>query len=334
MTPTGDKPTAEGGAAYAVFLSYNGDDRESVEKLAVHLADRAGLEPWFDRWYLVPGEHWVRNMERGLKASGACAVFVGRSGEGPWQKPEVDAALRFQVSRPGFRVIPVLLPDAPAELELPHFLLGHTWVDFRGRGLEDDAALWLLECGVRGEPPLRGRPPAQAPGANGAGAGAASPSAVAAAAASVNVRRAARPASVFVAGLRQEPEQTLGAVLAEALRRAGHNVFVDNGIRWGDDWAREVGRRLDGADYLLLLLSRESAASEMVAEELSRARELSKTGGGPVILPLRVCFPFEEPLPYQISFHLHHIQPEQWARPEDTARVIERLLGVVEGWGG
>ncbi len=144
--------------SYAVFLSFNSEDREAVEQIARYLADKAKLRPWFDQWELIPGEPWVRNLERGLAASSTCAVFVGKSGEGPWQKREVETALRHQVDNYDFRVIPVLLPDAPKQPELPMFLSGNMWVDFRQRGLDDDDALWRLECGIRGVAPGRGRP--------------------------------------------------------------------------------------------------------------------------------------------------------------------------------
>ena len=94
--------------SYAVFLSFNSEDREAVEQIACHLADKAKLRPWFDQWELIPGEPWVRNLERGLAASSTCAVFVGKSGEGPWQRREVETALRHQVDNYEFRVIPVL----------------------------------------------------------------------------------------------------------------------------------------------------------------------------------------------------------------------------------
>jgi TIR domain len=113
--------------SHAVFLSYNDEDRAAVEKIAVYLADKANLHPWFDQWALIPGEPWVLNLERGLANSSSCAVFVGKSGQGPWQTPEVEAALREQVRDPGFRVIPVLLPDAPQQPKLPIFLTGNTW---------------------------------------------------------------------------------------------------------------------------------------------------------------------------------------------------------------
>ena len=76
--------------SHAVFLSYNGEDRAAVEKIAVYLADKASLHPWFDQWALIPGEPWVRNLERGLANSSSCAVFVGKSGQGPWQTSESE----------------------------------------------------------------------------------------------------------------------------------------------------------------------------------------------------------------------------------------------------
>lgn len=142
---------------YSVFLTFNSEDREAVEYFARYLADQARLRPWFDQWELIPGESWVRNLERGLAASDTCAVFVGKSGEGLWQKREVETALRQRVDLQEFRVIPVLLPDAPHQPVLPMFLSGNMWVDFRGKRLEDADALWRLECGIRGIDPGRGR---------------------------------------------------------------------------------------------------------------------------------------------------------------------------------
>jgi hypothetical protein len=153
MSPQQDK-------RYAVFLSYNSEDRAAVEQLAIYLQDRVNLHPWLDKWELIPGESWVENLERGLAESATCAIFVGQSGKGPWQEQEVKLALRQQVKNPDFRVIPVLLPDAPQQPELPAFLSGNMWVDFRN-GLHDDDALWRLECGICGEPPGRGRPKPQ-----------------------------------------------------------------------------------------------------------------------------------------------------------------------------
>jgi hypothetical protein len=43
---------------YDVFLSHNSVDREAVEVIARGLREEARLEPFLDRWHLVPGEPW------------------------------------------------------------------------------------------------------------------------------------------------------------------------------------------------------------------------------------------------------------------------------------
>jgi len=142
---------------YVVFLSYNSDDRPAVKQIADYLR-RVGLRPFFDEYELIPGESSVSKLYSAMKQADSCAVFVGKSGKGPWQALEVRRAIEQQVTRQGFRVIPVLLPDAVEQPELPDFLSGYTWVDFRGKTLNDDDALWRLECGINGVAPMDGRP--------------------------------------------------------------------------------------------------------------------------------------------------------------------------------
>jgi hypothetical protein len=51
---------------YDVFLSYNSDDREAVELIARHIREEAHLEPFLDRWHLIPGEPWQEAIEEAL----------------------------------------------------------------------------------------------------------------------------------------------------------------------------------------------------------------------------------------------------------------------------
>jgi AAA-like domain/TIR domain len=324
MGTTHEAHVAGDGAPYAVFLSYNREDRETVEKVAVYLEDQARLKTWFDSWMLVPGESKLAGIYRGLEASVCCAVFVGKSSRGPWEQQEVSEALHFKVKKGNYRIVPVLLPEATTRPELPDFF-NTTWVDLRG-GLDDDAAVWRLECGIRGIPPGRGRP-SQTPPPEAAPAQTAAPPELITG--RIEVPRAERAVSVFVSYRHKEPDQSVARALAEALRGAGHEVFIDTGIRWGANWVREINRYLEKAHYFLLLLSKDSAASEMVIEELVIAKELASKKGAPVILPLRVSLPFDAPLPYHVSAYLRSIQQEQWARPDDTTLIIERLLDVI-----
>jgi hypothetical protein len=118
---------------YHVFLSHSSGDKAHVEKIAVRLADEAGINPFLDKWHLVPGEPWQEALEEALGESETCAVFLGPAGLGPWENEEMRAALDERVKDKSLRVIPVLLPGAnPKDNKtLPRFLRRLTWVDFR-----------------------------------------------------------------------------------------------------------------------------------------------------------------------------------------------------------
>lgn len=137
---------------YDVFLSHASADKPAVEHLARKLRE-AGIEPFLDKWHLIPGEPWQEALEEALEQSRACAVFVGKAW-GSWQHEEMRSALETRACHAGFRVIPVLLPGGrePGKAELPRFLRRHTWVDFRA-GLDDDDAFRRLLAGIRGQAP-------------------------------------------------------------------------------------------------------------------------------------------------------------------------------------
>ncbi len=50
---------------YDVFLSHATDDKPAVEALARRLHGD-GLEPFLDKWHLVPGEPWQEALEVAL----------------------------------------------------------------------------------------------------------------------------------------------------------------------------------------------------------------------------------------------------------------------------
>jgi len=113
---------------YDVFLCHNSKDKPEIRRICECLRQR-GLRPWLDEDELRPGLRWQPELERQISSIRSAAVFVGRSGIGPWQEEEIDAILRkFKMqNRP---VIPVMLEGAP-EIELPTFVDARTRVDFR-----------------------------------------------------------------------------------------------------------------------------------------------------------------------------------------------------------
>jgi hypothetical protein len=140
---------------YEVFLSHSGADKPQVEDLARRLR-QAGIEPFLDKWNLVPGQPWQEAIEEALGQSASCAVMVGSGPFGPWHHEEMRAALEHRVSgsRGKLPVIPVLLPGAkrPQDQDLPMFLRRLLWVDFQ-EGLHDEQAFHRLVCGIRGIAP-------------------------------------------------------------------------------------------------------------------------------------------------------------------------------------
>lgn len=137
-------------ATFDVFLSHNNADKAAVELIAYRLRTEAGLNPFLDKWHLIPGVAWQQALEDALQDSATVAVFIGPSGVSPWHNEEMRAALGRAVRQQNeYRVIPVLLPDADPET-VRGFLAQRTWVDFR-TGLDDDEAFQRLMAGIKGE---------------------------------------------------------------------------------------------------------------------------------------------------------------------------------------
>jgi len=135
---------------YDVFLSHNSADKDAVELIAHRLREEAGLNPFLDKWHLVPGEGWQVALEVALEASETVAVFIGPSGISPWHNEELRTALNRAVrTRDEYRVIPVLLPNANPE-DVSAFLAQRTWVDFRS-GLDGTDPFDRLVAGIKGQ---------------------------------------------------------------------------------------------------------------------------------------------------------------------------------------
>jgi hypothetical protein len=140
-----------GRGEYDVFLCHNAEDKPAVKKIGELLIGKR-VVPWLDEWDLRPGLAWQDALEAQIGEINSAAVFVGGSGFGPWQNMELAALLREFVFR-RCPVIPVILSTCENLPQLPTFLRGLTWVDFRRREPEPmDQLVW----GITGN-----RPPAR-----------------------------------------------------------------------------------------------------------------------------------------------------------------------------
>lgn len=129
-----------------VFLCHNSINKPQVKEIALRLKE-FGIYPWLDEWELRPGFAWQASLEEEIGTINSAAVFIGDDGIGPWQDQEISAFIRQFVKR-GCPVIPVILPDCKKAPELPVFLEGMTWVDFRK---SDPNPMMRLIWGITGK---------------------------------------------------------------------------------------------------------------------------------------------------------------------------------------
>ncbi|MEO0984753.1 MAG: AAA-like domain-containing protein [Cyanobacteria bacterium J06639_14] len=144
----------------------------------------------------------------------------------------------------------------------------------------------------------------------------------------------ANPANIFISYRSRPPDCDLAEAFYQALKTAGHEVFMAaESIRLGDNWSSRIDHALEHCDYFILLLSPQSALSEMVTEEVRRARELRDTrkSGKPSILPIRVNLPMNAPLNYDLRGYLNPIQQRVWQSPADTPQIMQEILSILAG---
>lgn len=139
------------GQRFDVFLCHHGADDAVVEHLAERLRGEE-VQPWLDLWCLAPGDNWQQEIGRGLRAAGACAVFVGPHGLGDWAREELAVAQDRAAKDRDFRLFLVLLPGAakPDDPSLD-FLANRHWVDLRP-GIDDPTGFQSLLAAISGVP--------------------------------------------------------------------------------------------------------------------------------------------------------------------------------------
>ena len=129
---------------------------------------------------------------------------------------------------------------------------------------------------------------------------------------------------VFISYKRNvEPDQMLAQEISAVLTAAGHRAFVDAKLKVGQSWAKEIETQVRQADYLIVLLTKESSRSEMVRGEIEIARAQARVNATPTILPVRVAF--SGSLPYPLNAYLDDIRYASWRGLQDTAQLLHDL---------
>jgi hypothetical protein len=141
---------------------------------------------------------------------------------------------------------------------------------------------------------------------------------------------AAQSAHLFICYKRNaDPDQKLADYLYEFLTAQGHDVFIDGSLRTGETWLEKIDQQIKISDFLVVLLSKASADSEMVKAEVRRAYEYRKQQGHPQTLPVRIAY--EGLLPYSIDAFLDPLQYVVWHGDSDNERVSREIQAAIEG---
>lgn len=146
---------------------------------------------------------------------------------------------------------------------------------------------------------------------------------------------------VFISYRSLELDFNLAAQFYEAILAAGHQAFMANvaaGQQCDPDWLTKIDLQLDQCDYFLLLLSPQAAVSEMVIEELRRAKELrdSRPNPKPIVLQLRINCPANLELNHDLRSYLHGNRKREWFSAKDTPFIIQETIDLLvknREWG-
>jgi len=93
-----------------VFVSYSSKDEALATKIVASLED-AGLDAWYKKREILPGDNWAEKIASGLKESNAMVVLVTPEA---LESDAVQSSISYALSEKAFskRLIPVIVGDS------------------------------------------------------------------------------------------------------------------------------------------------------------------------------------------------------------------------------
>ena len=113
----------------SIFLSHNHADKTFARRLTKDL-QQAGIRVWFDEAELKIGDSLIEKIRQGIDEMEYVGVVLSpNSVESPWVQREVDIAMNQEIKGKRIKVLPLVIADC----ELPGFLEGKLYADFRNK---------------------------------------------------------------------------------------------------------------------------------------------------------------------------------------------------------
>lgn len=93
-----------------VFISYSSKDEALATRLVASL-EQAGLDAWYKKREIMPGDNWAEKIAQGLKQSNAMVVLLTVDA---LDSDAVQSSISYALSEKAFskRLIPVLVGDS------------------------------------------------------------------------------------------------------------------------------------------------------------------------------------------------------------------------------
>lgn len=124
----------------SIFLSHNSADKAFVRRLAKDLENQ-GVRFWLDEAEIKVGESLIEKIRTGIDRVEYVAVVLSPdSVASTWVQREVDVAMNQEISGRHVKVLPIMY----RECELPGFLLGKKYADFKNEARYNEAFAELI----------------------------------------------------------------------------------------------------------------------------------------------------------------------------------------------
>lgn len=157
--------------------------------------------------------------------------------------------------------------------------------------------------------------------------------------------RASTTKSFFISYHHQQPDTSLATELERSIAELGGQSYKfplnfnnavglnSNSYQAEADWFAEINQKLQQSDYFLLLLSPESAVSEMVIEILRRVRELRdrQQNNQLTLLTIRVNCSANTILNHDLRGYLAEVRQREWNSPADTPHLLAEISSLISG---
>jgi multidrug efflux pump subunit AcrA (membrane-fusion protein) len=125
-----------------VFLSHSHSDKEFARKLAADLRAN-GHSVWIDEAEINIGDSLIEKIREGLDAVDyVCAILSKSSIDSLWVQKELDIASNREIDEKRVVVLPLVITD----VELPGFLKGKFYGDFRDQSRYQEVLQMLLRA--------------------------------------------------------------------------------------------------------------------------------------------------------------------------------------------